>query len=421
MFGYRVPAPNEALLISGRKQKQDAPQFKIVTGHGVFVTPIFARASRMTLAMQEAEVTEDCFTQQGLTVCVHAVIAFKVGDDHDSIAAAARRFQGDQSQMPTLVGRIFSGHLRSIIGSMTVEAIIREQQTLGEAILDASKVEMGKIGLTVDSLQISSISDKGIGYIASLAAPHQAAVQQAAKIAQAAANQASVEAEQESERNQAQYFRQSAIAKAQYEAEAQQASIQAQAASQQASVQAQQESERSQAESLYQTALARAKYQAEVEAAQQTAAQSGPLAAAQAQQAVLAEQAKVAERNGELREAQLIAEVLKPAQAEGERIRALAQANADAAKMAAAAAAAEDRLSLDQLLIQQLPDMIRAAAQGLQGSNLTVLDGAEGLTSVVASLASQGAALLDVVRSSGLVATTERRASTGNGLVPTSR
>jgi uncharacterized membrane protein YqiK len=63
-----------------------------------------------------------------------------VGDDHKSIAAA-RRFQGGQSQMPTLVGRIFSGHLRSIIGSMTVEAIIREQQTLGEAILDASKAE----------------------------------------------------------------------------------------------------------------------------------------------------------------------------------------------------------------------------------------------------------------------------------------
>ncbi len=150
MFGYRVPAPNEALLISGKKQRgTDALQFKIVTGHGVFVVPIFSRASRLTLAMQEAGVTEDCFTQQGLTLAVQAVIAFKVGDDHESIAAAARRFQGDQSQMATLVGRIFSGHLRSIIGSMTVEAIIREQQTLGEAILNASKAEMGKIGLSV--------------------------------------------------------------------------------------------------------------------------------------------------------------------------------------------------------------------------------------------------------------------------------
>ena len=82
--------------------------------------PIFSKATRLTLAMQEAEVVEDCFTKQGLTLGVEAVIAFKVGDDHESIAAAARRFQGDQSQMSILVGRIFSGHLRSIIGSMSL-------------------------------------------------------------------------------------------------------------------------------------------------------------------------------------------------------------------------------------------------------------------------------------------------------------
>ena len=100
--------------------------------------------------------------------------------------------------MPTLVGRIFSGHLRSIIGSMTVEAIIREQQTLADAIVDASKTEMARIGLAVDSLQISSIDDKGAGYIKALAAPHQARVNQEAKVAQAAADQASAMAQQES-------------------------------------------------------------------------------------------------------------------------------------------------------------------------------------------------------------------------------
>ncbi|HSY14701.1 MAG TPA: SPFH domain-containing protein [Jatrophihabitantaceae bacterium] len=361
MFGYKVPKPNEALLISGKKQRgEDALQFKIVTGHGVFVFPIFSRASTLTLAMQEAEVVEDCFTQQGLTLGVQAVIAFKVGDDHESIAAAARRFQGDQSQMPTLVGRIFSGHLRSIIGSMTVEAIIREQQTLGDAILDASKGEMGKIGLAVDSLQISSIDDKGAGYIKALAAPHQAAVNQAAKVAQAVADQASAMAEQESARFQAEYARQ--------------------------------------------TAVARAEYQAEIDQAQQKASQAGPLAAAQAQQAVLAEQALVAQRNAELREAQLIAEVVKPAEAEAAAIRTLARAQADATKLSAEAAAAEGRIALDQLVIKQLPEMLRAAAEGLQGANLTVLDGADGLSGVVASLAGQGMALLDSVRN-GLAGT----------------
>jgi flotillin len=373
VFGYRVPAPNEALLISGRKQRgTDALPFKIVTGHGVFVTPVFSKATRLTLAMQEAEVVEDCYTQQGLTLAVQAVIAFKVADDHESIAAAARRFQGDQRQMPTLVGRIFSGHLRSIIGSMTVEAIIREQQTLADAIVDASKTEMARIGLAVDSLQISSIDDKGADYIKALAAPHQARVNQDAKVAQAAADRASAMAQQESMRHQAEYARQTAIAQAQY--------------------------------------------QAEIDQAQQTAAQAGPLAAARAQQNVLVERSIVAQKNAELRQAELIAEVVRPAEAEAERIRALARAQADATKLSAEAAAAQDRIALDQLVIQQLPEMLRAAAQGLQGANVTVLDGAEGLNSVVASLAAQGMALLETVRK-GVASPPSTVVSTGNGRV----
>ena len=355
MFGYRVPAPNQALLISGRKQRgQDALQFKIVTGHGAYVMPIFARASTLTLAMQEAEVYENCFTQQGLTLAVHAVIAFKVGDDHESIAAAARRFQDSQHQMPTMVGRIFSGHLRSIIGSLTVESIIRDQQALGDAVVDASKGEMARIGLAVDSLQISSIDDQRSGYIAALAAPHQAKVNQIAKVAQAAADQASVMAQQESIRNQNEYARNTAVSQAQF--------------------------------------------QAEVDQAQQRSAQAGPLAAAQARQAVLAEQALLAQRNAELREAELVAEVRKPAQAEADRILLLAKAQADATKLAAEAAAVQGRIALDQRVIEQLPEMLRAAAEGLNGANLTVLDGADGLSNVVASLAGQGMALLESVR-----------------------
>ena len=355
MFFYRVPAPNEALLVSGRKQRgADALPFKIVTGHGVYVLPFFTKATRLTLAMQEAEVSEDCYTKQGLTLAVQAVIAFKVADDHESIAAAARRFQGDQRQMPTLVGRIFSGHLRSIIGSMTVEAIIREQQTLADAIVDASKTEMARIGLAIDSLQISSIDDKGAGYIRALAAPHQARVNQDAKVAQAAADQASAMAQQESIRHQAEYARQ--------------------------------------------TAIKQAEYQAEIDRAQQTAAQAGPLAAAHAQQEVLVQRAIVAQKAAELRQAELMAEVVKPAEAEAARIAALAKAQADATKVSAEAAAAQDRIALDQMVIQQLPGMLRAAAEGLQGANLTVLDGAEGLNHVVASLAAQGMALLDSIR-----------------------
>ena len=352
MFGWRVPAPNEAMLISGGKQKtaDGGLPFKIVSGHGAFVVPVFRKASFLSLAMREAVVTDDCVTQQGITLLVKAVIAFKVGSDPASIAAAAQRFLDDQDHMDALTGQIFAGHLRSIVGSMTVESIIRERQTLAENVLDASKVEMGHLGLTVDSLQIQSIDDKGSGYIAALAAPHQATVNQAAKIAQAQADQASAMAQQESDRNQAEFARQ--------------------------------------------TAIKRAQYQAEIDQAQSTAAQAGPLAAAQAQQAVLAEQALVAKKNAELREAELIAEVVKPALAEAERIRTLAKAQAEATKLSAGAAAAEGRIALDQQLITQLPELLRAAAEGLQGANLTVLNGAEGLNGTVASLASQGIAIL---------------------------
>ena len=140
MFGYRVPLPNEALLVSGRRQRgEDALPFKIVTGHGVFVMPIVSKATRLTLAMQEAEVVEDCYTKQGLTLAVQAVIAFKVADDHESIAAAARRFQGDQSQMPTLVGRGL-GHL----GLLVDPGLVRRGQCLdvaGALVVDAADLQ----------------------------------------------------------------------------------------------------------------------------------------------------------------------------------------------------------------------------------------------------------------------------------------
>ena len=355
MFGFHIPAPDEAMLISGSKQRDDLP-FKIVTGHGAYVFPLFKKVTYLTLSMQEASVEEECVSQQGITLKVKAVIAFKVGDDPESIANAARRFLEDQSQMSTLTGRIFSGHLRSIIGSMTVEDLIRERQKLATEVLDASKGEMAKIGLSVDALQIQSIDDMGVGYIAALAAPHTAAVNQAASIAQSAADQASAEAQQASLRNQAEYERQ--------------------------------------------TAVKRAQYQAEVDQAQQTAGQAGPLAAAQAQQQVLAEQAKVAAKNAELRAVQLQAEVVKPAEAEATRIRTLARAEADRTKMSAQAAAAEGRISLDQAVITQLPAMMEAIAGGLASSNLTVLNGADGLNDVVASLATQGAAILEQVRGS---------------------
>jgi flotillin len=354
MLGYRVPAPDEAMLISGgRYGLKDSP-FRVVTGHGAFVMPGFRKARYLTLSMQEAEVSETCVTHQGISLNVRAVIAFKVGNDEESIVNAGQRFLSDQDQMSVLTGRIFAGHLRSIIGSMTVEEIVTERQKLATEVLEGSKAEMATIGLTVDSLQIQSIDDLGAGYIAAMAAPNNAAIQRQAKIAQAAADQAAAEAQQASIRKQAEFARQ--------------------------------------------TAVVQAEYKAQIDKAQAQAAQAGPLAQAEAQQAVIATQAKLAQQQAELRQQQLVSEVIRPAEAEAQKVKILAIAEAERTRIAAEAAASNNRVALDQLLIAQLPQIVKEAAAGLAGANVTVLNGADGLGEIAAGLVSQGLTILESVR-----------------------
>jgi len=354
MLGYRVPAPDEAMLISGGRYGLKEAPFRVVTGHGAFVMPGFRKARYLTLSMQEAEVSETCVTKQGISLNVRAVIAFKVGNDSESIVNAGQRFLSDQDQMSVLTGRIFAGHLRSIIGSMTVEEIVTERQKLATEVLDGSKTEMVSIGLTVDSLQIQSIDDMGAGYIAAMAAPNNAAIQRQAKIAQAAADQAAAEAQQASARKQAEFARQTMVVQAQYKAE--------------------------------------------IDKAQAEASQAGPLAQAEAQRAVISAQAELAQHQAALRQQQLVSEVIRPAEAEAEKVKILAKADAERTRIAAEAAASNNRVALDQLLIAQLPQIVKEAAAGLNGANVTVLNGADGLGEIAAGLVSQGLTILEAVR-----------------------
>jgi flotillin len=387
MLFWHVPAPNEALLISGSRRRTGDTQFRIVTGHGCFVVPIKQKARILSLSLRESEIEEDCVTTQGITLSIRAVAAFQVGDDPVSIANAARRFLAEQERMEELVGRIFAGHLRSIIGSLTVEEIIRERDRLAQEVRDGSHGEMEKLGIVVDSLQVQEIEDK-TGYITNIAAPHAAAVAASARIAAAKADQEATQREQEAAALRYEYVRD--------------------------------------------TEIKQAGFAAEVEQAKARAAQSGPLAQAQATQEVIAQQTLLAEREAALTEKKLEAEVRRPADAEAYRQRTLAEAERDTTKFKTEAEAFRQRtlaeasrdttklsaeaeainvraeslndgnqaLIAANKLVDLLPEMVTAAASGLSGANLTVLNGADGIGQTVTGVVGQGLAVYDSLRTS---------------------
>jgi uncharacterized membrane protein YqiK len=422
MLFWNVPAPDEALLISGSKRSGDESQFKIVTGHGAFVLPVLRKARYLSLALREAQIEEQCVSQQGIPLKLRAVAVFKIGDDPGSIANAARRFLAEQNDMDQLCGRIFAGHLRSIVGSLTVEDIIRERDKVAQQVKEGSHSEMEKLGIIVDAFQIQEIEDP-TGYISNLAAPHAAAVASSARIAAAQRDQEAAEAEQQAERQKNQYVRETSIAKA--------------------------------------------KIDAEVRRAEAEAAQAGPLAEAKATQDVIAEQTALAQRNAALTEQRLESEIRRPADAEAYRQRTLAEAARDSTKLGTEAEAFKQRglaeaardttnfrteaeanrqreisaaeadavklkadgdayaarttadadaeainargealggenqeLIAANKLVDMLPALVQAAAQSIQGSRLTVLNGATGVNDVAVGLAAQGLSIYESLRHS---------------------
>ncbi|POX51078.1 flotillin family protein [Streptomyces sp. Ru72] len=301
---WRVAEPNEALIISGSNHRTEGLEegmgFRIVTGRGTLVLPGVQAVRKLSLDLNETELHVDCVTHQGIPLKVRGVVIFKVGDDFVSIANAARRFLDQQKLMSERVHNVFAGHLRSIVGGLTVEDMIRDREKLTGQTRAACGTEMEKLGLIVDSLQIHEIEDP-TGYIRNLAAPHAAAVQRDARIAQAEANRLATEAEQQSFARMAEATRDSEILQAGYQAERDKAAAKAR--------------------------------------------QAGPLADAAARQEVVVQETRVAELEAHRREQQLQADVRKPADAKAYEKRTLAEAERDARISAAQANAKETELA----------------------------------------------------------------------------
>ena len=144
-----------------------------------------------------------------------------------------------------------------------------------------------------------------------------------------------------------------------------------------------------------------AQYKAEIDKAQargRAGRAAGPGPGPDA--AVIAAQADLAQRQAELRQQQLVAEVIRPAEAEAEKVTILAKADAERIRSQAEAAASNNRVALDRMLIDQLPQIVKEAAAGLAGANVSVLNGADGLGEIAAGLVGQGLTILESVRRS---------------------
>src|SRR5437588_8383135 len=301
---WRVAEPNEALVISGLRERMpdgvaESLGFKIVTGKGTLVMPGVQAVRRLSLDLREAELAIDCVTHQGIPLGIKGVVIFKVGDDYVSIANAARRFLDQQDQMEHRVHNVFAGHLRAIVGNMTVEAMIRDREKLTQLTRESSGTEMEKLGLIVDSLQIQEIEDP-TGYITNLGKPHAAAVASQARIAEAHADREATQQEQEADALKAEARRNASIKQA--------------------------------------------GFQAEIDQAASRAKQAGPLAEAGARQEVVVQETKVAQLEADREEQRLQATVRKPADAQAYQQTTLARAGRDARIAGAEAQAKEVEL-----------------------------------------------------------------------------
>ena len=432
---WRIAEPNEALIISGRSHRhkglEDSLGFKIVTGRGTLVMPGIQAVRRLSLDLRETDLQIDCVTHQGIPLRVRGVVIYKVGDDLVSVANAARRFLDQQNQMDQRVHNLFAGHLRAIIGNMTVEEMIRDREKLTELTREHAGTEMEKLGLIVDSLQIQEILDP-TGYIQNLALPHAAAVEREARIARAQADREATEKEQEAEAQKARARRDAQISQAGYQAEVDRAAAQAKQAGPLSEATARQqvvveetrvaelEAERKEKElqvevrkpadarAYEQVTLSRAQRDAHIQEAEARAREIELQASADASRVKLAaaaqaERVKV-EAEASAGQTRMMGEADAAAtqargRAEGDAIRARGVAEADTIKARGEALAGNQDAIIGQQLAEKWPQIVEAAARPFGDiDQMIVLNGAQGLSEALVQALSQGIAGLQLAR-----------------------
>ena len=308
---YRKAGPHEALVVYGFRGT------RIVKGRGTVIFPMVESYRELSLQLMSFDVApqQDLYTMQGVAVTVEAVAQIKVKSDPESIQTAAEQFltKTDQAR-EGLIRLVMEGHLRGIIGQLSVEQIVKEPEMVGDRMRATCADDMNKMGLEVISFTIKEIRDKN-EYIINMGRPDIARIKRDADVAAA-------EAERDTAIRRANAIRESSIAKAQ---------------SDQERVLAETLSLAKQAEAQRDLEIKRAQYLEVTKKQQAQADKAYDIQTNIMQQQVVAEEVKIRQiqkeqeikvQDAEIQrhERELIATVLKGAEIEGRRIETLASA-----------------------------------------------------------------------------------------------
>jgi flotillin len=191
---YKKVGPNEVLIISGRGVGTTDPgtgqkmrrSFRIVRGGGTFIWPVVERVDNLSLELMTIEVvTTNVYTSQGVPVTVDGVAQVKVGSDDVSIVTAAEQFLSKSTkEIQNVALQTLEGHLRAILGTLTVEEIYRDRDKFAQRVQEVSALDMKNMGLTIVSFTIKNIHDEQ-GYLDALGQARIAEVKRDATIGQA--------------------------------------------------------------------------------------------------------------------------------------------------------------------------------------------------------------------------------------------
>lgn len=193
---YRTAGPDEALIVTGSylgnknvHVDESGNKIKIVRGGGAFVLPVFQQAEPLSLLSSKLEVsTPEVYTEQGVPVMADGVSIIKIGSTINEIATAAEQFLGKAKEDREQEAReVLEGHLRSILGSMTVEEIYKNREKFSQEVQRVASQDLAKMGLVIVSFTIKDVRDKN-GYLESLGKPRIAQVKRDADIATAEAD-----------------------------------------------------------------------------------------------------------------------------------------------------------------------------------------------------------------------------------------